>query len=472
MARKTATTTKKDAVPVGAQQAAPPQAAQPTFEEFCRETFDPKAMFSKPEVLKGYRVLSCTQYILGPSCASYLAELGAEVIKIEAPRRGEAMRHTTPFNEPFLYPLSRWVPERGTGLGFVGANPNEYFISLDFHRPEAQAIMKKLAAKADVMVENYRPGTFDRWGIGYRQLRQVNPRLVYCWLGGFGGWGPGRVRASYDILGQAQGGAFGITGKQEYLGGAPAKHTIWLADYWGGMMGALQILATLYWRDTVSGEGTLIEYSQVHGVTRQLEHSLPLYGRHGLVRERWGNWDTQLCVHGIIQCGKSSYPDSDNPQEQEEGYILISAYEDEDFARLCRVVGDGAMAEKYARHDDRVKAESQMEIYPWLERWAADKTKEQVAAILDEASLINQPVWNAKEVANHPHWQERGSIRWLDDPTFGDLLHQGPAYKMSATPPRTKWALRPVGADNEYILGKLAGLSPEDLRRLEQEEII
>ncbi|MBZ5534773.1 MAG: CoA transferase [Acidobacteriia bacterium] len=443
-----------------------------SFEEFCHQAFDPTKEFSKPEALKGVRVLSCTQYILGPSCASYLAELGAEVIKIEAPRRGEAMRHTTPFNEPFLYPLSRWVPERGTGLGFLGANPNEYFISVDFHRPEGQAIVKKLAAKSDVMVENYRPGTFDRWGIGYRQMKEINPRLVYCWLGGFGGWGPGRVRASYDILGQSQGGNFGMTGKQEFLGGAPSKHTIWLADYWGGMMGAVQILAALYWRDKVSGEGTFTEYSQVHGVTRQLEYALPLYGRHGITRQRWGNWDTQLCVHGIIKCGKSSYPGSENPQESEEGYILISAYTDEDFARLCKVVGDVKMAEKYAKTENRVKAQSQMEIYPWLEKWAADKTKEQVAEIMDKANINNQPVWNAKEVANHPHWVQRGAVRWLDDPTFGELLHQGPAYKMSATPPRLKWALKPVGADNELILGKLAGLSTEELRRLEEQECI
>src|SRR5712691_10876894 len=106
------------------------------FETYCREVFNPAAAFSKPEVLKGYRVLSCTQYILGPSCASYLGELGAEVIKIELPRRGEPMRHTTPFNEPLLYPLSRWAPQNGTGLGFFGANFNEEFISLDFHRPE------------------------------------------------------------------------------------------------------------------------------------------------------------------------------------------------------------------------------------------------------------------------------------------------------------------------------------------------
>jgi crotonobetainyl-CoA:carnitine CoA-transferase CaiB-like acyl-CoA transferase len=445
---------------------------QISFEEFCRKTFDPKGEFAKPEALKGIRVLSCTQYILGPSCASYLAELGAEVIKIEAPRRGEAMRHTTPFNEPFLYPLSKYVPERGTGLGFLGANPNEYFCSIDFHRPEGQNLVKKLAAKSDVFVENYRPGTFDRWGIGYRQLSAINPRLVYQWLGGFGGWGPGRVRASYDILGQAQGGNFGMTGKPEYMGGSPAKHTIWLADYWGGMMGAVQILAALYYRDKISGLGTFCEYSQVHGVTRQLEYALPLYGRHGITRERWGTWDTQLCVHGIIKCGKSSYPNSDNPQENEEGYILISAYSDEDFARLCKTIGDGNFASKYAKSDERVKPQAQMEIYPLLEKWAADKTKEDVANILDKANIINQPVWNAKEVATHPHWQQRGAVRWLDDPYYGDLLHQGPGYKLSETPPRVKWALKPVGADNEFILGKLAGLSPEDIKRLEDQECI
>src|SRR6202142_852218 len=130
-----------------------PKTQRQSFEEYCREAFNPKKEFSKPEVLKGSRELSATQYILGPCCASYLAELGAEVIKIEAPRRGEAMRHTTPFNEPFLYPLSKWVPERGTGLVFVGAIPNEYFSTIDFHRKEGQDLVKKLAAKSDVFVE-------------------------------------------------------------------------------------------------------------------------------------------------------------------------------------------------------------------------------------------------------------------------------------------------------------------------------
>lgn len=446
--------------------------ATPSFEEYCRTAFDPKKIFGKPEPLKGKRFLSCTQYILGPSCANYLAELGAEVIKIELPRRGEPMRHTTPFNEPKLYPLSKFMPEMGTGLGFYGANHNEYFLSVDFHKPEGQAIVKMLANKSDGFVENYRAGTFDRWGIGYRQIWQTNPRIIYQWLGGFGGWGPGRKRASYDILGQAQGGCFSVTGWPSDKGGVPSKQTIWIMDYWGGMMGAFQVLACMYWRDNISGVGNFLEYSQVQGAQRHLSDAIALYGRHGLVTQRWGNWDALVSAHGIIKCGKSSYPNSKNPQELEEGYILVSAYSDADFAKLMKLIKKDDLAKKYAKHEERVKAESQYEIYGALEEWSKDKTKEQVKDILDKQGINNQPVWNSKEVSNQEHFHQRGELEWLDDPYFGDLLSQGPAFHLSDSPPRHKWAFRPVGADNEYVLGKLCGFSKTKMAELEADAVI
>jgi len=443
-----------------------------SFEDYCRDVFDPKKIFGKPEALKGIRVLSCTQYILGPSAASYLAELGAEVIKVELPRRGEPMRHTTPFNEPLLYPLSKWIPERGTGLGFFGANHNEYFVSVDFHKPEGQEIVRSLAAKSDVMFENYRAGTFDRWGIGYRQLGKINPRLIYHWLGGFGGWGPGRKRASYDILGQAQGGCFSITGQPLERGGMPSKHTIWIMDYWGGLMAAFQVMAALYWRDHVSGEGDFFEYSQVQGAQRHLSDSIALYGRHGLVSQRWGNWDTLLCVHGIVKCGKSSYPKSDNPQEQEEGYLLVTAHTDADFAKLMKLIRRPDLAKQYAKHADRVKAENQGELYGAIEAWTRDMTKEQAAQALTRAGILNQPVWNSKEVSNHPHFHMRDELHWLEDPTFGDVFSQGLPYHLSETPARHKWALKPVGADNEQVLASLCGFSAAKLKELEANEVI
>ncbi|HLN92469.1 MAG TPA: CoA transferase, partial [Thermoanaerobaculia bacterium] len=121
---------------------------------------------------------------------------------------------------------------------------------------------------------------------------------------------------------------------------------------------------------------------------------------------------------------------------------------------------------------DRVKAENQEPIYEAIEAWAKDKTKEDVAAAMDKAGILNQPVWNAKEVSEHPHWKMRGSVQWIDDPIYGDLHHQGPAFKMSETPPRIKWALKPVGADNERVYGRLLGWSKEKLAKMEEAEVI
>ena len=443
-----------------------------TFEDFCRMVFDTTKRFEKPEVLKGIRSISTTQYILGPSNACYLAELGAETIKVELPRRGEPMRHTTPFNEPFLYPLSRWMPDKGTGLGFFGANPNEYFVSLDFHKPEAIHIMKQLAAKSDTFSENYRAGTFDRWGIGARQHLKTNPRVVYQWMGGFGGWGPGRNRASYDILGQAQGGCFSVTGAQKEYGGLPSKQTIWIMDYWGGAISTFNIIACLYWRDNVSGKGNFLEYSQVHGAQRHLTDFIALYGRTGIVGQRWGNFDPLLCVSGIFKCGKSSYPNSKNPQEKEVGFCYVQAYKDEDFKKLCKVIGRDDLAKQYPTHADRVGADAQMAIYPEIDKWAKDKTKEEAHKALVAAGLVSQPVWNSKECSEQEHYHLRGTLAWIDDPTFGDVQTQVLPPLMSETPPRVRWAFKPVGADNEHILSKLCGLGASEIARLEAEAII
>jgi crotonobetainyl-CoA:carnitine CoA-transferase CaiB-like acyl-CoA transferase len=190
------------------------------------------------------------------------------------------------------------------------------------------------------------------------------------------------------------------------------------------------------------------------------------------VPQRWGNYDTLLSVHGIVKCGKSSYPNSKNPQELEQGYILVSAYTDADFAKLMKLIGKDDLAKKFASHDERVKAENQNQIYPAIEAWAADKTKEQVADILSKTGINNQPVWNSKEVSTHEHFHLRGELHWLDDPTFGEVQSQGPSYHMSESPARHKWAFKPVGADNEYILGKLCGFSKTRMAELEADAVI
>ncbi len=429
------------------------------YEEYCRKAFAPGNEWSKPEALKGIRWLSCTMYIFTPHSAANLAELGAEVIKIEIPRMGDAMRHTSPFNEAYLYPLHDTRPMTGTGFGFLGANVNELYLSMDYHIPEMREIFYRLVSMSDGLTELYRPGTFDRWKMSYRTLQQINPRFIYVWGGGFG-YGPKVFGGSYDILGQAHAGFASITGMHDYMGGHATKSTNWVIDWASGTLIAYGVLAAIHWRRK-TGLGTMIEFSQVQTPTRFSGYSVPIYGRFGIVRQRWGNWDTQLCVHGIILCGKSDYPDAKNPQERlESRYAMVSAFQDADFRELCDITGQKKLYDTYKTHKDRIEAEPQIEIYTALEKWAADKTRSQVVKTLTDAGILASPVMNYKEVYEAGHMRERGSLRWLEDPLFGDVLLQSghSTGMMSKTPRRTNWIWRPVGGDNVKIYRDMLGI--------------
>lgn len=428
------------------------------YEEYCRKAFDPGNEFGKPMSLKGIRWMSTTMYIFTPHSVSNLAELGAEVIKVEMPRMGYPMRHTSPFNECYLYPLHDTRPMTGTGFGYLNANPNEYHITMDYHLDELKEAFYRLVKMSDGLTECYRPGTFDRWKQSYRFLQEMNPRFIYVWGGGFG-YGPKVFGGSYDILGQAHAGLASVTGMHEFMGGHATKHSNWCIDWYSGTQITFGILAAIHWRRK-TGLGTMIEFSQVQAATRCLGYAAPLYGRFGIVRQRWGNWDTQLCVHGIILCGKSDYPDAVNPQDKFEArYAMVSAFQDRDFQELCAITGMKELYDKYKAHKDRVEGEAQVEIYAALERWAADKSRSQVVKTLQDAGLLAEPVMNDREVYECEHYRQRGTVRWTEDPLFGDILQHGTysAGLMSKTPRRLYWIWRPVGADNVKIYHELLG---------------
>ncbi len=434
------------------------EANKAPFEEYCKKIFDVGNEFVKPTALKGVRWMSCTMYIFTPHAVANLAELGAEAIKVEMPRMGDPMRHTSPFNEAYLYPLHDSRPITGMGLGCFNANPCEYCITLDYHIDEMKEPFYNLVKISDGLTECYRPGTFDRWKQSYRFLQEINPRFIYVWGGGFG-YGPKAFGGSYDILGQSHAGLASITGYHEDFGGHPTKNSNWNIDWYSGTQITVAILAALNWRRK-SGLGTMIEFSQVQAATRCTGYGVPLYGRFGIVRQRWGNWDTQLCVHGIIICGKSDYPDEKNPQLRDEArYVMLSAFNDEDFKELCRVIKRNDLYEKYKTHKERVKAEAQVEVYSELEKWAADKSRSEVVRILEENGLLVMPVMNDQEVYESPHYKERGTVRWMDDPVYGDILCHS-SYStglLSKTPRRKPWEMRPVGADNVKIYHEMLG---------------
>ncbi len=428
------------------------------YEQYCRKAFDPGNEHGKPGALTGIRWLSCTMYIFTPHSAANLAELGAEVIKIEIPRMGDAMRHTSPFNEAYLYPLHDTRPMTGTGYGFLNANPNESYLSMDYHIPEMREVFYNLVRQADGLTELYRPSTLDKWKMSYRYLSQINPRFIYVWGGGFG-YGPKVFGGSYDILAQAHAGFASITGMHEHMGGHATKSSNWVMDWNSGSLITLGVLGAIHWRRK-TGLGTMIEFSQVQTSTMLTEYAVPLYGRFGIVRQRWGNWDTQLCVHGIILCGKSDYPDAQNPQDKYDArYVMVSAFQDRDFQELCNITGQKQLFDKYKAHKDRVEAKPQVEVYTALEKWAADKTRSQVVKAMTDAGILAYPVMNDREVYEHPHYKERGTIRWMDDPLYGDILNMSgySAGHLSKTPRKVNWIWRPVGADNVKIYRDMLG---------------
>ena len=437
------------------------------FEDYCKKAFDVGNEFVKPDALKGIRWMSTTMYIFTPHSVANLAELGAECIKIEMPRMGDPMRHTSPFNEAYLYPLHDTRPMSGTGLGFTNANSNEYYVTLDYHVPEAKRLYYNLVKMSDGLTECYRHGTFDRWKQGYRDLMEINPRFIYVWGGGFG-YGPKIFGGSYDILGQAHAGLASVTGAHEDFGGHATKASNWCIDWYSGSQITTAILAALYYRNK-TGLGTMIEFSQVQAATRCLGYTAPLYGRFGIVRQRWGNWDTQLCVHGIIMTGKCDFPDAINPQDKfESRYVVLSAFQDADFQELCNIIKKPDLFSRYKTHKDRVGAPAQIEVYKAIEDWAVDKTRSEVVRIFKEAGLLAMPVLNDREVYESDHFRMRGTVRWNDDPLFGDVVIQS-AYSaglMSKTPRKHKWLWRPVGADNVKIYHELLGVPMSKIQEL------
>ena len=196
------------------------------YFDWTRELFDRAKIFDKPEALRGIRVLELTTLVLGPTTADFLGEFGAEVVKVELPPGGDTMRYVTP-------EATYW---QNASLGFFPENHSKYHVGIDLHSDDGKSLFKQLAAKSDIMVENFRAGTLDKWGIGYRQMREVNPRLIYVADSGFGQWGPfSQGRASYDAVAQTVSGTIGITG---FPGRPPILCGIFIGDWFGGLMAA------------------------------------------------------------------------------------------------------------------------------------------------------------------------------------------------------------------------------------------
>ena len=418
-----------------------------SYFDWTANLFDLARISGKPEALKGIRVLDLSVIIFGPATADYLGELGAEVIRVEMPGMGDVMRIVAPEGQ-------FW---KNVSPAFFAQNHSKYHVAIDLHKPRGQDLIRQLAAKSDILVENYRGGTLERkWGIGYRQLREINPRLIYVANTGFGQWGRFSKRASYDGLAQA---VSGFTAASGFPGRPPLKIGIYIGDYFGACLSALGVLAALHYRNR-TGQGQFLEVAQCEALLRAMDWTWVYAGLTGKNRSQRGNRDPSVSPSGIYGC--------------RDGFVAVVAGSDDEFRGLCQAMGrDDLLADpRFATRAARAEASHAEALDRKIGAWVRGMTRLEAEAVARRYGFAAAAVATAKDHYEDAHLRARGSVWEMKDPVYGTMVEHGPAPKLSETPMRYKWAAKPVGFHNEYVLGRILGLSPDQIEELERQKVI
>jgi len=399
--------------------------------------------------LAGIRVLDLGTRIGAPFAATLLADLGAEVIKVELPGQGDFMRTIGPFAD-------------GYSLFWAVEGRNKKSITCDLRKPAGQALMKRLVPLADVMVENFQPGTLESWGLGYDVLSALNPGLILTRVSVYGQTGPYRDRPGLDRNGIALGGLLYITG---YPDRPPVRPGVIVSDYLTGVFNAFAIVSALYERDRRAREtgtpprGQWVELSLYESILRIMEHTLAAYDRLGIVREREGN---RL---------KNSAP-LDNWETRDGKYVCIIAAGDGLFPRLARameredLLGDPRFATmgKRAEHGDEINA--------IVAVWCKERTAREIQDVLERHEVPFGVAASVADIFGDPHVAARGDIVAVDDPVIGPLRMQGVYPRFSRTPGAIRAGAPRLGAHNDEVYGGLLGLTAEERAALAREGVI
>jgi CoA:oxalate CoA-transferase len=393
------------------------------------------------KALAGVRVLDFTQYLSGPVGTMVLSELGAEIIKVEMPGKGEPERLAMPL-----------TPKRES-YQFLSYNRGKKSITLNLKNPKGLEIARKLAAKADVLVENFAAGVMERLGLGYEEVSKINPRLIYASISGFGHTGPRRNDVSYDVVAQAMGGLMSVTG---YPDGEPLKAGISLGDYMGGYNGAIAILAALYYR-TVSGAGQAIDISMQDGIWAMVFPDRANYFDTHIVPKRIGNKLSSSAPFGAYNA--------------KDGYVVICTITDPQWQKVLQAIDreDLSGEQRYATRENRTN--NMDEVDGLVQGWCKERTVEEVIATLKKFQVPCSPLPTFDQIANDPHLLSRDMIVEVDQPSEKVKLI-GSVYKMSKTPGDRKQRIPAVGEHNEEIYCGLLGIDAQEMQKLKEESVI
>jgi crotonobetainyl-CoA:carnitine CoA-transferase CaiB-like acyl-CoA transferase len=389
--------------------------------------------------LTGLRVLELGSLIAAPFAARLLADLGADVLKVEAPDKLDGLR--------------QWgaVKEGGRSLWWPVQSRAKRLVTLNLRLPRGQELCRELAARSDILIENFRPGTMERWGLGPEELRSVNPGLIYTRISGYGQTGRYADRPGFASVGEAMGGLRYLNG---FPNQPPPRTGLSLGDSLCAMFAVIGTLAALRNRDAGDGEGQVVDASIVESCFALLESVVPEYQRLGQVRGPTGTAIANNAPSNIYRAADARW-------------VVIAANADNLWPRLCRAIGreDLIQDPQFATHDAR--GQNMEALDQIIAAWVAERGAWEIDQQLNDAGVVCGPVYSVHDILADPYFRERDMLVGVMDAELGEVLSPGVVPKLSHTPGRTEFtAPWQPGEHNDEVFGELLGLSDEDLRGL------
>jgi len=393
--------------------------------------------------LVGLKVVDAGNMIAGPLAATQLADFGASVIKIELPGEGDSMRHWAPLKD-------------GQSLWWKVIGRNKKMITLALSKPEGQEILKDLIQDTDILIENFRPGTFERWGLGYETLSKINPRLVMVRVSGFGQTGPYAHRGGYGTIAEAFSGIPSFTGfpdRPPTLPGFP------LADSVASTFAAMSAMFAIYRRDHGDGRGQVIDVSLYEPIFRLAESQVIGFDQLGIVKQRQGNRLAE-------DSPRNTY------QTRDGRWIGISASSQRTFERLAIAMGMDHLISDPRFIDNVSRCANDVELDETIAAWFIERDCAEIMAIFEAAGVVAGPVLDIRDIVADPHYQARQNIVDVPDHDFGSVRMQGVVPRFYDTPGAVRHSGRPLGADNQQVFGELLGLDPARIEELRNKGVI
>ena len=391
--------------------------------------------------LTGLKVIELGQLIAGPFAAKTLADFGADVVKIETPQTGD--------------PLRKWrLLKDGTSVWWQVQSRNKRSVALDLKEKEAQDIVRQLVQDADVLIENFRPGAMEGWGLGPDALLAINPRLIMLRISGYGQTGPYRDKPGFGVVAEAMSGLRHLTAEP---GRVPVRVGVSIGDTLASLHGVIGILLALQERQK-SGQGQVIDVALYEAIFNCMESLLPEYSAFGVVREAAGSALPGIAPSNAYRC-------------QDEGYVLIAGNGDSIFKRLMHTLGRDDLGQDPALADNAGRVQRVAEIDAVIGAWTAQHTVDQVLAALDQAAVPAGRIYTVADIAADPHYQARGMIQQVQMDDGTSLSVPGIVPKLSRTPGSHRRNAPTIGQDTDAVLQDM-GLTPAQIQALKDKGIV